>query len=129
MVECIKVALILRWSLQISLLGTLPQRGYYGEEFDSNSQRSKFAGMMIGGDQALRQFRWAYMGCKADAKARKDAHQFAQNYQCTLVCECCCAQQSHKTANPLLSYKNFGPDAVHRMSTITHETYLRFRVG
>ncbi len=45
-------------------------------------------------------FRFAYFGFKADAKARKECHQFDRSYQHTQICETCLAEKPSEKWQP-----------------------------
>jgi hypothetical protein len=60
-----------------------------------------------------------------DLKARREAHLFRASYAHTYVCDRCCAQQAHKTACAALLYQNFHDSAGHRLTCLSHGTYLR----
>jgi hypothetical protein len=108
------------WSFDHLERGVWPDRGFYGEVLNVNTLRGRMAGKPLGNG-----WRGCYFGSRADAKARKEANSFNHNYGATFLCETCCAQQPFVKANKMMCYKDFSDDAPYRLTTITHEWYLR----
>ena len=88
----------------------------------ASSLRNLEQGRLPGGWSAIF-FAWT-----GDLKARKEAHRFTGSYAHTFVCDSCCAQQAHQSASSMLLYQNFGDDAAHRSTRISHQTYLAANV-
>ena len=91
------------WSLSHALEGRFPSTGPFGEPLDT-CRASKATMKMAGG-----QFRLAYFGFKADAKARKECHRFNRSYQHNKICETCFAERPNKNGDPKLVFKDFFP--------------------
>ena len=106
-----KVADILAWSLRCAAQGKWPSHGPFGEALTGT--RAEWSEQVLAGGR-----RAAYFGFRYDGKARKEANRFQRSYQHNLVCECCLAQKTRPSSEPLLSYKNFYPDAAHTMTSI-----------
>ena len=107
------VAQVIAWSLRCSAIGVAPAEGCFGEAL--GGQRAKLSGATLADG-----WRGTFFGCKYDAKARKETNRFPRSYLHNLICESCFAQKKHKGWNSLLTYKNFYPGAVHRMTQIGH---------
>ena len=61
-----------------------------------------------------------------DAKARVEANFFWDRYyRCTFLCETCMACQPTAKADPGMNYRDFRAEAPHRLTCISHSTYLR----
>lgn len=113
-----KVAQVAIWSMRCALKGKAPELGPFGEQL--TGARAAKAG------KALAQgFHFAYVGFKADAKARKECHRFTRSYQHNQICECCLAERPNKNGDPRLSFKNFFPGAAHAMTVLSHQEYVR----
>ena len=106
-----KVADILAWSLRCAAKGKWPSHGPFGEALTGT--RAEWSEQVLAGG-----WRAAYFGFRYDGKARKEANRFQRSYQHNLACECCLAQKTRPSCEPLLSYKNFYPDAAHTMTSI-----------
>ena len=112
-----RVAQVIAWSLECATSGVAPSTGFLGEELIG--ARAKLANSELANG-----FRAAYMGCKYDAKFRKETNLFPRSYMHNFVCEGCLAQKKHAGWNSLLTYRNFYPDAPHRMTTIRRSAAL-----
>ena len=112
------VAKVATWSLRAALKGKFPTLGPFGESLDSD--RAAKAGMEIAGGQ----YRLAYYGFKADAKARKETHRFNRSYMHNQICETCMAERPNKNGDPMLTFKNFYPNAAHCMTELSHDEYV-----
>jgi len=110
------VAQVMAWSFQCATSGIGPSKGCFGEVL--SGQRAKLANCELAGG-----WKAAYFGSKYDAKARKETNRFPRSYQHSWVCEACCAQRKHKGWNSCMTYQNFYPQAIHRMTPIS--TWMR----
>ena len=111
------VADVVTWSMRWCLKGTFPPKGMFGETFMGS--RLESANKEIAGG-----FRFAYFGFKADAKARKECHQFDRSYQHTQICETCLAEKPSVNGNPYMNYKDFFNTAPHLMTGLSHTDYV-----
>ncbi len=71
---------------------------------------------------------WVYLapqGWHGDHKSRRECHGFKHHYNAMWMCDECCAQKRTKNANPHLSYKDFRPDAPHKLTRFEHAGYVR----
>ena len=113
-----KVASVLAWSMQASLAGVGPDEGFDGLPFREAGRAS------LAGQPLANGYRLAYVGFKADLKARAQAHYFFERYYlCNYICESCFAARPH--ANPMLSFMDFSPEPVYAMTAINHEDYMK----
>ncbi|CAE7424472.1 nipblb, partial [Symbiodinium microadriaticum] len=68
---------------------------------------------------------WAcFYGFRGDQKARRECHFFTRHYNCTMLCDRCCAMKPAKTVVDGMNYKNFSADAPFLLTTIDHDTYV-----
>ena len=104
--------------MRSALQGRFPLSGPFGENLDT--ARAANAGKPIAGGE----YRLAYHGFKADAKARKETHKFNRSYQHNQICETCFAERPNKYGDPRLTFKNFFPCAAHRMTELSHSNYV-----
>ena len=112
------VAKITIWSMSAALEGRFPSLGPFNEKLDIH--RAANSNKILAGG-----YRFAYFGFKADAKARKECHLFDRSYQHNKVCETCFAERPNKYGDPLLTFKNFHPNAAHVMTELSHDDYVR----
>ena len=68
--------------------------------------------------------RAAFHSMKYDLKARVQCNFFSRHYGCNLVCESCFACKPADSTEPLMNYRNFNLSAAHRLSRISHRTYV-----
>ena len=89
-----EIARYTNFCLEVLESGRHPAQGFYGEKFEPKSKRLERAGKELAGP-------WVgcFAGNKADNKSRHEFNFFKQWYQCTLMCDECCAQAPHKKAN------------------------------
>ena len=113
-----KVAQVTTWSMRCALKGKAPDKGPFGEALDT--KRGEKAGKDLANG-----FHFAYVGFKADAKARRECHRFDRTYGHNKICECCFAERPNKHGDPLLTFKNFYPNAAHSMTELSHQEYLQ----
>lgn len=114
-----KIARVLAWSLECCATGLWPETGPFGECLVGF--RKERAGTCLAGGR-----RGCFFAFRADAKARKIAHEFPRSYLHSWICEACMAQRPHKGWQPLLNYKNFYSSAAHRMTTISSLALLLY---
>ena len=112
-----RVAQILAWSMQCAATGLGPSVGEDTLPFRS-AFRHSLPGLPLAGG-----FRLAYLGFKADMKARKEAHMFERNFNCNFICEACMATKAKP--NLPCPFTDFSEHAAHRLSNISHATYVR----
>ena len=112
------VARVTTWSMRCALKGKAPERGPYGEVL--HGTRGEQAGKTLASG-----YHFAYFGFKADAKARKECHRYDRTYGHNKICECCFAERPNKDGDPLLTFKNFYPNAAHMMTELSHSEYLQ----
>jgi hypothetical protein len=94
--------------------------GFYGEQYAPSTTLGELA------DQPLASGICAiWMGMKADSKAIQDANSFDRWYKCIQMCRDCLANNPYKHSDPDLNFKNFREDALHRLTQISNEFYLR----
>ena len=114
-----RVAHFIGWMVEVLMSGFMPMKGYYGEDFDSKSARYAARGAEIADG-----FQGAFVGFKADRKARRESHFFARRYGSTFICEGCCACAGFKKGPPNLRFGDCTEGAGWRATHITHEAYL-----
>ena len=68
--------------------------------------------------------RACFYGFRGDQKARRECHFFTRHYNCTMLCDRCCAMKPAKTVVDGMNYKNFSADAPFLLTTIDHDTYV-----
>ena len=113
-----ELSAIMIWSLKWVALGRYPPAGFYGEQWPVGSRRRKLAGTPL-----CRQWRAAFVGMKSDLKAEHELHGFQRYYLCKLICKGCFATKIPE--GHILTYKNLRPNALHRLTRVSHEDYLR----
>lgn len=106
------VAKVVAWSLHHAACGRAPSCGFNGEPL--SGVRAELAGKPLASS-----WRMCFFGFRFDEKARKETNFFQRSYQHSLICMNCMAQKKHKGWIPELSYKNFHPSAVHRMTPVS----------
>ena len=111
------VARVTIWSMRAALKGKWPSLGAFGEPLEG--PRAAKAGEQLAGG-----YRLAYHGFKADAKARREMHRFNRTYGHSKICETCFAERPNVKGDPLLTFKNFYPDAAHLMTELSHRDYV-----
>lgn len=111
------VADVVTWSMRWCLKGRFPPKGMFGESFTGLRLESANKEIAEG-------YRFAYFGFKADAKARKECHQFDRSYQHTQICETCLAEKPCVNGNPDMNYKDFFNTAPHLMTGLSHMDYV-----
>ena len=112
-----RVAEIAAWSMECAATGLGPTVGEDGLPFQS-AWRHRLKGQVLSGGYKL-----AYTGFKADMKARMQANRFDRYYNCDFICEQCFAEK----AKPGITcpFTDFSDDAPHRLTRISHTTYMR----
>ena len=113
------------WNFRILQDGHGPPHGYAQEPWVEGGPCSKLVGERIMAD-----YSGAYMGFKGDAKARKEAHGFRQNYMSTRVCDRCAAVQPFKQvlrspALKRLCFTDMSARAPWRATRIPHEQHVQ----
>jgi hypothetical protein len=116
------MAAFVAWNFQVLQDGRGPKVGFYGEPLDG------VRAALIDQD-LMGPYKACCSGCKADLKARREAHFFAQNYNTSRVCERCHATQPFKNVmrSPALKrllYTDLSADAPWRGTRISHEQYV-----
>ena len=114
-----RVAHFIGWMIEVMMSGRMPMKGYYGEDFDSKSARYAARGTEIADG-----FQGAFVGFKADRKARRESHFFTRHYGSTFICEACCTCAGFKKGLPNLRFGDCTEDAGWRATHISHEAYL-----
>lgn len=104
--------------MRAALIGKAPCVGAFKEALQGH--RAGRAGAVLAGGL----FRMAYFGFKADCKARKETHRFNRSYMRSKICETCLAERPNQHGDPLLTFKNFYPDAPHLMTQLNHREFL-----
>ena len=114
-----EIARYTNFCLEVLESGRHPFQGFYGEKFEPKSKRLERAGKELAGP-------WVgcFAGNKADNKSRHEFNFFKQWYQCTLMCDECCAQAPRKHANLSLVFGNFDEDAPWVRTMISPAAYL-----
>ena len=104
--------------------GKGPALTFYNESFPAGSVREELANQPLQG-----RYKGACVGMKGDCKARKEIHGFGEYYQCTNLCDQCCAialGRGKKTnEHSPLYYGNFAVDAGYTAQPKTHEDYIK----
>ena len=111
------VAKVIGWSLQQAQAGIWPSRGFNDE--DLTGFRAQQSGKPLAAG-----WKACFFGFRFDEKARKEVNFFYRSYQHSYVCMDCMAQKVHKGWIPEMSYKNFHPDAAHRMTSVSYLSVL-----
>ncbi|CAE7761614.1 unnamed protein product, partial [Symbiodinium necroappetens] len=112
-----RVAEVLAWSMECAATGLGPKAGEDGLPFQS-AFRHRLKGQVLPGGYKL-----AYTGFKADMKARMQANRFERYYNCDLICEACFAEKAKP--NKTCPFTDFSETACHRLTRISHTTYMR----
>ena len=112
-----RVAEIVSWSMGHAASARGPTHSEDTTPF-SSAWRHSLANMQLAGG-----WRLAYLGFKSDMKARAEAHRFDRYYLCDFICEACMAQKAKRKST--CPFTDFSPGAAHRLTKISHETYLR----
>ena len=112
-----RIAQVLGWSMECAARGIGPAVREDGLPFTSAFRHSLANRELAGG------FKLAYLGFKADYKARCEAHRFDRYYLCDFICEACMAQKAKR--NMTCPFTDFSAQAPYRLTGIGHETYLR----
>ena len=112
-----EIARFVAWLHEVLSSGIMPATGFYNEEL--TGQRAEWAGRPVAGP-----WRFAFVGCKGDGKARVETHQFRRNYNSTYICEACLATQAFPRAPTALLYTDFSDNALYRQTLIQHDDYL-----
>jgi len=113
------------WNMSVLQDGHGPPHGYAQEPWPEGGPCSRLVGERLMGD-----YSGAYMGFKSDAKARKEAHCFVQNYQTTKLCDRCEAVQPFAGAmrSPALKrlrYTDMSAHAPWRTTRIDHVQHMQ----
>ena len=98
--------------------GVFPAEGFYKEELDGD--RRKLIGSSIAGG-----FCGAFIGVKADGKARAEIHRHKRHPGATFICDRCLACRLFKNAPSQLYYGDFSELAAHLETWIDNDTYIK----
>ena len=110
-----RIAQYLGYCHKYALLNEGPDQPFDSESFDRR----------LAGKPLMRNgWRAAFVGCKADAKARMQVNNFIHYYNTTHICDGCFATQAYKKAPKPLLFGDFGDDALWKSTVISHEAYM-----
>jgi hypothetical protein len=109
------------WSMGWCEKGQFPDIDFGGGGFPRLSQRQQRALLPLAGG-----YRMVYAGNCMDGKARKETNRFRHHASAECICEFCFAMYPGKTklTPACLSFHDFGADAPHRSTRITHDMYV-----
>ena len=68
--------------------------------------------------------RACFYGFRGDQKARRECHYFSRHYNCTLLCDRCCAKVPTEKNMDDTNFKNFSANAPFLLTSIDHNMYL-----
>jgi hypothetical protein len=108
---------IIGWQQQIWTSGVFPNVGFYGEPLVG--ERHTLRGQQM-------QWRSAFIGIRADSKARVECHRFQRWYGATFCCDQCLGTQPFPSAPAELSILDMSRTAPYSQTLFTHEQYLQY---
>jgi hypothetical protein len=111
------IAAVVSWQHKVWASGHFPTRGFYNEVLSGH--RAHLAGQKM-------QYTAAFLGIRADSKARAEVHNCHRWYQTSFCCDLCLASQPFKHADRRLTYLDLRRNAPYAATVLTHEEYINF---